>query len=98
VVRNALLPGQRPLTFALAFLPWQVAFFAAPFLLAGLVALVLGRWLRRPALPHLLLRGLAGAVTLQELQMKRLQLLEAYERQRLAVGEMIQSISMFCRL
>lgn len=39
--------------------------------------------------------NLAGAVTLQELQMKRLQLLEAYERQRLAVGEMIQSISMF---
>lgn len=28
---------------------------------------------------------LSGAITLQELQMKRLQLLEAYERQRLAV-------------
>lgn len=64
VVRNSLLPEQRPLTFALAFLPWQVAFFVASFLLAGLVAVVLGRTLGRPALPHLLMRGLAGAVTL----------------------------------
>ena len=42
--------------------------------------------------------NLTGAVTLQELQMKRLQLLEAYERQRLAVSAMIESISMFCWL
>jgi hypothetical protein len=67
VVRNQILPEQRPWTFALALLPWYVAFAGAVVLPVAVLAWAVGRW--KPSATGLLLRllalVLAGVVMLQ---------------------------------